>query len=222
MLVTAVVLGIGGYLVMRPSGSGTDLAAASAPTGPASATTAAAVEAPASTRPPLPMITEYPENAAPTSAGASRPVTTTVMTAASAALTASSAASSPDRAALVAAARASAAAAKASATAAARAEAASKAAASTRAAETQSQPTPTPVPDKPASAPRATSPASDTRNPAPTGPRSPDEACGKRVFIARDMCIQDACANAEFSRHPICAELRHRAEEDRRRELYGG
>jgi hypothetical protein len=56
----------------------------------------------------------------------------------------------------------------------------------------------------------------------PAGPRSPDEVCGKRVFIARDMCIQDACVNAEFSRHPICTELRHRAEQERQRELYGG
>jgi hypothetical protein len=57
---------------------------------------------------------------------------------------------------------------------------------------------------------------------APAAPRSPEESCGKRVFLARDMCIQEACHQAEFARHPTCVDLRRRADEERRREMYGG
>ncbi|MDZ7856477.1 serine/threonine-protein kinase [Sphaerotilus sp.] len=202
VLVAAVVLGIGGYMLMKPSPGDKGLvAAASAPTSTASAPTA---------RPETPIITEYPEAASATGAGTPAPV---AVNAASAAVPASPAASRPDKAAL----------------AAARAEAASRAAAAAAAAATTAKkqepdaPVTPPAPqvvDRPVARPAPN--ASEARSSPPAGPRSPDEVCGKRQFLAREMCHQDACANPEFSRHPICVDLRRKAEEDRRRELYGG
>jgi len=47
-----------------------------------------------------------------------------------------------------------------------------------------------------------------------------DDLCGKRVFIARDMCIQDACQTAEFSRSATCTELKRKTEDERIRKLH--
>lgn len=212
VLVAVVALGIGGYMLMKPSrGDADPVAAASAP---ASSASAALTASAAMARPETPIITEYPEAASATGAGAPAPV---AMNAASAAVPASPAASRPDKAAL--------AAARASAAAAARAEAASRAAAAAAAARKQEPELPTPPPapqvvDRPVT--RAAPNASEARSSPPADPRSPDEVCGKRQFLARQMCHQEACASPEFSRHPICVELRRRAEEERRRELYGG
>jgi hypothetical protein len=34
--------------------------------------------------------------------------------------------------------------------------------------------------------------------------------------------MQEACHRAEFTRHPTCVDLRRKAEEESRRELYRG
>ena len=216
MLVAAVALGIGGYVLMKPSGGDAGLvAAASAPA--LAAPTPASAASLATARPETPIITEYPETAPPTAAGVPAPATVNAA-AASAATPASPAASKPDKAAL--------AAARASAAAAARAEAASKAAAAAAikkpepASQAAPPPAPPPVVEKPVTRPAPN--ASEARSSAPAGPRSPDEVCGKRQFLAREMCHQDTCSNPEFSRHPICVDLRRKADEERRRELYGG
>ena len=51
--------------------------------------------------------------------------------------------------------------------------------------------------------------------PAPveqSGPSSPQEACGKRVFLALAMCMSQQCEKAQFTRHPQCVELREQNE----------
>ena len=51
--------------------------------------------------------------------------------------------------------------------------------------------------------------------PAPivqSGPSSPQEACGKRVFLALAMCMSQQCDTAQFTRHPQCVELREQNE----------
>lgn len=80
------------------------------------------------------------------------------------------------------------------------------------------RPAPAPVP-APASRPPASAPPSSAPGEA-ARPSSPEEACGGRVLIARDLCIQSQCRKPEFQRHPTCTELQRRKEEEERRELY--
>ena len=183
----------------------------------ASAASEAAVAASAASAPRTapPMITEYPDP--PASAAAATSPAVQAANAASAAAAATAASKAAERAALQAA--------KASAAAAAKAAAASAAAANAVTPAARPAPAPAPERNAPASAPRPASqaaPAEPVRPSAPAAPRSPEESCGKRVFLARDMCIQEACHQAEFARHPTCVDLRRRADEERRREMYGG
>lgn len=203
-LVGVVVVAVLGYLLTRgPSGD----AHSAAPAVPAaSAALAASASASSASQPALVIIDEEPER--PPAAGTSAPT-----------LAAQPASAVPplDKAAQAAAAKASAAAAKASA-------AAAKAAA--RNAATQTPPATTPAPADAAPTPAPASVASRAATPsAPSAPspapaRTLDDLCGKRIFIAREMCIQDACQTAEFSRTATCVELRRKAEEERQRKIH--
>lgn len=185
----------------------------SLPVAPASAGPASAASTPPQTASEAPVATASASAAVVAPLPASVPVSSVAASfAASVAAPASVAASRPDRAALQAA-RASAAA--------ARAAAAASAATATR---------PPATPDPAPSAERNTAsrpasggtPASDARPTPPATPTSPEELCAKRNFLTRDACIQDACLRPELSRHPTCVEVRHRQDEERRRELYRG
>lgn len=204
-LVGVVVVAVLGYLLTRgPSGD----AHSAAPAAPAaSAALAASASASAASQPALVIIDEEPER--PPAAGASAPT-----------LAAQPASAVPplDKAAQAAAAKASAAAAKASAAAAkaaARNAAAQTPPATTTPAPADAAPTPAPAPV----ASRAATPAAPSA-PSPTPARTLDDLCGKRIFIAREMCIQDACQTAEFSRTATCVELRRKAEEERQRKIH--
>lgn len=59
-----------------------------------------------------------------------------------------------------------------------------------------------------------------TPAPAPAPARTLDDLCGKRLFIARDLCIQDACLTPEFSNSATCTDLRRKAEDERIRKLH--
>jgi hypothetical protein len=39
-------------------------------------------------------------------------------------------------------------------------------------------------------------------------PRSPTEACGKRVLLALAWCVDRQCEKPEFQNHPECVRLR--------------
>lgn len=55
----------------------------------------------------------------------------------------------------------------------------------------------------------------------PSGaPRTLDTLCGARFFLARELCIQNACETAEFSPLPTCVDLRRKAEDERLRKLH--
>ena len=204
-LVGVVVVAVLGYLLTRgPSGD----AHSAAPAVPAaSAALAASASASAASQPALVIIDEEPER--PPAAGASAPT-----------LAAQPASAVPplDKAAQAAAAKASAAAAKASAAAAkaaARNAAAQAPPATTTPAPADAAPTPAPA----SVASRAATPAAPSA-PSPAPARTLDDLCGKRIFIAREMCIQDACQTAEFSRTATCVELRRKAEEERQRKIH--
>ena len=204
-LVGVVVVAVLGYLLTRgPSGD----AHSAAPAVPAaSAALAASASASAASQPALVIIDEEPEH--PPAAGASAPT-----------LAAQPASAVPplDKAAQAAAAKASAAAAKASAAAAkaaARNAAAQAPPATTTPAPADAAPTPAPA----SVASRAATPAAPSA-PSPAPARTLDDLCGKRIFIAREMCIQDACQTAEFSRTATCVELRRKAEEERQRKIH--
>lgn len=204
-LVGVVVVAVLGYLLTRgPSGD----AHSAAPAAPAaSAALAASASASAASQPALVIIDEEPER--PPAAGASAPTL---------AAQPASAVSPLDKAAQAAAAKASAAAAKASAAAAkaaARNAAAQTPPATTTPAPADAAPTPAPAPV----ASRAATPAAPSA-PSPAPARTLDDLCGKRIFIAREMCIQDACQTAEFSRTATCVELRRKAEEERQRKIH--
>lgn len=48
--------------------------------------------------------------------------------------------------------------------------------------------------------------------PVDTGPASPSEACGKRVFLARAMCLDEQCATPRFHAHAECVAIREARE----------
>lgn len=76
-----------------------------------------------------------------------------------------------------------------------------------------------PAPSKRAHPP-ATAPVRSSVPPAPIGPGSPREACGARVFLAMQACLQDQCKTPRWSRHTQCVELRdiQKRREDRLKE----
>ena len=65
-------------------------------------------------------------------------------------------------------------------------------------------------------------PAASPTTPVPTAPAaspsSPNEACGKRVFIALYQCLLRECARPEFQAHPSCVSLRRMEEQNRPRD----
>lgn len=192
-----------------------DVALPTAPTSAAPASVAAAEPAsvPASA---MAVTARAAASAPPEHASTPAPAVTAAAgtAAATAASTVATAASRPDRAALQAA-RASAAAA---------AKAASAAGAGGKAAAA-STPTTSPAPtDRSAGPGRPAGNASsaEATSPPPAPPASPDELCAKRNVLTRDACIQEVCQRADLARHPTCAEMRHRQDEERRRDLYRG
>jgi hypothetical protein len=69
-------------------------------------------------------------------------------------------------------------------------------------------------------APSTQTTASPATAPAPAAPRTLDDLCGTRFFLAKELCIQDACQTTEFSRTATCVDLRRKAEEERVRKLH--
>jgi hypothetical protein len=51
----------------------------------------------------------------------------------------------------------------------------------------------------------------------PVGPTSPEEACGKRVFIALAMCINEQCEKQQFTNHPQCVKFRQQTKDNQER-----
>ncbi|MGM9515346.1 serine/threonine protein kinase [Roseateles sp. DB2] len=82
---------------------------------------------------------------------------------------------------------------------------------------------PSPVAPAPAPVERAQPVAALTPGPAsapvPTDthlPASPSEACGKRVFLARALCLDEQCATPRLSGHAECVALREAREQRQR------
>jgi hypothetical protein len=42
----------------------------------------------------------------------------------------------------------------------------------------------------------------------PTNATSPQEICGKRVFLALALCMQEQCESARFANHRQCVQMR--------------
>lgn len=95
-------------------------------------------------------------------------------------------------------------------------------------------------PPEPALAPPATAPvrpasragrtddaasAAAAANGSASAAANPDELCGDKVFIARELCLRQACAQSKYRSHAICKERREiekwREEEAERRRLQG-
>ena len=67
----------------------------------------------------------------------------------------------------------------------------------------------TPTPAMPGAAvPPPPAPATVQRPAPPPGPSSPREACGARVFLAMQACLQDLCKTPRWTRHSQCVEIR--------------
>jgi outer membrane biosynthesis protein TonB len=81
----------------------------------------------------------------------------------------------------------------------------------------------TPVPAHPVTeAPMVALPARPAPQPAPAapaGPSSPQEACGKRVFLALALCLQEQCQTPQFSNHAQCVQMRQQQKESQQRNL---
>ncbi len=60
------------------------------------------------------------------------------------------------------------------------------------------------------------SPASAVAAPDHDLPASPSEACGKRVFLARALCLDEQCAKPRFHGHAECVALREAREQRQR------
>ncbi len=80
----------------------------------------------------------------------------------------------------------------------------------------RSEPPPPPTRTAPLPAPTAVTKPTLTP-PVPSGPSSPEEACGKRVFVALAMCVQEQCQTPQFVNHAQCVEMRRlqKANQDR-------
>jgi len=84
------------------------------------------------------------------------------------------------------------------------------------AASSPTAPAPAPVERTPPVAAYTPGPASA---PAPADthlPVSPSEACGKRVFLARALCLDEQCATPRFHGHAECVALREAREQRQR------
>ncbi len=84
------------------------------------------------------------------------------------------------------------------------------------AASSPTAPGPAPVERTPPVAAYTPGPASA---PAPADthlPASPSEACGKRVFLARALCLDEQCATPRFHGHAECVALREAREQRQR------
>lgn len=88
--------------------------------------------------------------------------------------------------------------------------------------------TPVPAAARPASRagrPDDAASATAAANSAASAAANPDELCGDKVFIARELCLRQACAQPKYRSHPICKERREiekwREEEAERRRLQG-
>ena len=54
--------------------------------------------------------------------------------------------------------------------------------------------------------------------PAPNaGPSSPQEACGKRTFLALAMCVSEQCQSPQFTSHSQCVKLRQQIKDNQDR-----
>jgi ribosomal protein L40E len=81
------------------------------------------------------------------------------------------------------------------------------------AAPAPSAPAPTPQPDAVSQASiLPVAPAAQN-----VAPSSPKEACGKRVFIALAICMQEQCSNARFNAHPQCVQMRQQQKNNQER-----
>ncbi len=63
---------------------------------------------------------------------------------------------------------------------------------------------PEPVASAPAPAAVAKAPLAS----AATGPLNPEEACGRRVLLAKAWCVDRHCEKPEYQNHPVCVKLR--------------
>ncbi|MBB2487897.1 serine/threonine protein kinase [Mitsuaria sp. WAJ17] len=81
------------------------------------------------------------------------------------------------------------------------------------------------VPTAPAPAPVERAPTVAVHTPGPASaaapadahqPSSPSEACGKRVFLARALCLDEQCATPRFHGHAECVALREAREQRQR------
>jgi len=71
------------------------------------------------------------------------------------------------------------------------------------------KPTPAPI-----YIPAAPAPVAQPVKPVvPSRPSSPEEACGKRVFIALTMCINEQCDKPQFTNHPQCVKFRQQTKD---------
>jgi hypothetical protein len=75
-----------------------------------------------------------------------------------------------------------------------------------------------PVTEAPMSA-LPTRPAPLAAPAAPVGPSSPQEACGKRVFLALALCMQEQCQTPQFSNHAQCVQMRQLQKESQQRNM---
>ncbi|MEY2875322.1 MAG: hypothetical protein RLZZ373_2693 [Pseudomonadota bacterium] len=194
-IILATLLGVGAmaYLLSRsPKGSAAPKSA------PVAASVAPSAAPFAASRPPVVILDELPDRALQ---GASVPAST----------------ESTDNKAALAASRASATAARAAARAAQTASAAPQPLAPQPALVTSAIPS-LAAPSR--NAPSTQTTASPATAPAPAAPRTLDDLCGTRFFLAKELCIQDACQTTEFSRTATCVDLRRKAEEERVRKLH--
>ncbi len=74
---------------------------------------------------------------------------------------------------------------------------------------------PLPPPPEPAPAPEPAPPPPE-RAAVASGPASPREACGGRIFVALARCLSRECETPRFKNHPECVKLR--AEDKARQE----
>lgn len=52
-------------------------------------------------------------------------------------------------------------------------------------------------------------------------PSSPRDACGKRIFLAMAICMQEQCSSPRFNAHPQCVQMRQQQKEAQDRSLNG-
>lgn len=70
-----------------------------------------------------------------------------------------------------------------------------------------------------AAAPTPATPSPAAQPAAPAGPSSPQEACGKRVFLALALCMQEQCRTPQFTNHAQCVQMRQDQKERQERSM---